>query len=246
VEDYFDFDIRVLDIEKRLTDRDLAEFFSDKNSNRFRAMSFREPFQHYVDKVGLEQALENIGRMPEAVFSEFKKDLDKVLSKAIGVLDKGYKVDGLWLFGDLAYSQGLFFSPEFYEKHLFGFHKEVCYFFASYGIPAILHSDGNISTIIPQLIKAGFRALHPIQYSAGLDITDLKREYKKDIVFFGNFDIDMVRFPRDILKRSLIKRLDMCKEGGGYIFGLDGPLGPDVKVEDYQFIVETVKEHGRY
>jgi uroporphyrinogen decarboxylase len=122
----------------------------------------------------------------------------------------------------------------------------VCYFFASWGIPTILHSDGNISRIIPLLIKAGFRALHPVQYSAGLDIRDLKREYKRDVVFFGNFDIGILAYPREILETFLIERLDACKGDGGYIFGFDGPLGPDAKFEDYQFVLETVKAHGRY
>jgi hypothetical protein len=246
LEDYFDFDIRALDIERPVEDRDLSEFFSPRNKDRFMAISFREPFQRYVDKVGLERALENIGKRPKAVFAEFKSGLDEILSKVISILDKGYKFDGLWLFGDLAHGQDIFFSPEFYEKYLFGFHREVCYFFASWGIPTILHSDGNISRIIPLLIKAGFRALHPVQYSAGLDIRDLKREYKRDVVFFGNFDIGILAYPREILETFLIERLDACKGDGGYIFGFDGPLGPDAKFEDYQFVLETVKAHGRY
>ncbi len=246
LEDHFDFDIRVLDIEKPVKKEDLDSFFSRRNKDRFTAISFCEPFQRYVDKVGLERALEEIGKAPHEVFKSFKADLDRTLSKAISILDRGYEFDGLWLFGDIAHRQGLFFSPQFYEKYLFGFHKEICYFFASYGIPTILHSDGDISNIIPHLIKAGFRALHPVQYSAGLDIRDLKREYKKDIVFFGNFDLDILSLPRKALREVLVERLEMCKEGGGYIFGLDGPLGPDARFEDYQFVVKTVKEHGRY
>ena len=247
LDDYFDYDIRALGIEESVDDSGrLKKFFSDKNKDRFLAMSFSEPFQRYVARYGLEPALENIAKEPKSVFKEFKEDLDNILSRAIDILDRGYEFDGLWLFGDLAHAQGTFFSPEFYKKYLFCFHKEICYFFASYGIPTILHSDGNIAGIIPLLIEAGFKALHPVQYSAGLDIGKLKREYKKEMAFFGNFDIDMMNFPREKLKTMLLRRLDICKEGGGYIFGLDSPLGPRTNLEDYKFILDMVKKHGRY
>ena len=246
LDDYFDYDIRTLEIEKPIGDPDLKDFFSDRNKDRFLAMSFSEPFQRYVGRYGLETALENIAKDPKAVFKEFKEDLDIILSRALAILDKGYEFDGLWLFGDLAHDHGTFFSPEFYEKYLFCFHKEICYFFASYGMPTILHSDGNIAGIIPLLIEAGFKALHPIQYSAGLDIGKLKREYRKEVVFFGNFGIEMMNFPRAKLKDALLKRLEIYKEGGGYIFGLDSPLGPQTNLDDYKFMLDTVKEHGRY
>jgi hypothetical protein len=246
LEDHLNFDIRVLDIEEPVDENGIRDFFSGRNKERFLAVSFREPFQRYADEVGLETALEKIGKNPKEAVGKFKQDLDVKLSRALEILDKGYVFDGVWLFGDLAHEADLFFSCEFYERYLFGFHKEICYFFASHGIPTILHSDGNISKIIPLLIKAGFRALHPVQYSAGLNIIDLKRRYKNEIAFFGNFDIDTLRFPREALKDIMLERLDVCKEGGGYIFGLDGPIGPKTRMEDYEFVLDLVKEYGRY
>ena len=245
-EDYFDFDIKAFTIDEERTDSDLKNFFSEPNKERFLALSFSEPFERYAGTHSIEVARENIGKYPKEVFNEFKDDLDEVLSRAIGILDKGYEFDGLWLFGDIAHNRGLFFSHEFYEKHLFPYHKEICYFFASYGMPTILHSDGDVSDIIPSLIKAGVRALHPVPQSAGLDIKALKREYGKDMVLFGNFDPDIFRAPRKVLEELIPAHLDVCKEGGGYIFGLDSPLGPTTNIDDYGFILNLVKEYGRY
>jgi len=245
VEEYFGFDIRVWDLEDRVAESRVRDSF-DRYGDRFRVLSLREPFQRYADKVGLERALEEIGRNPEGVFAEFKRDLDPLLERALEIFDAGYEFDGLWLFGDLAHSRDLFFSPEFYEKYLFRFHKEICYFFASYGVPTVFHSDGNVARIIPLLIDAGVRALHPVQQSAGLEIGALKKEYGKDLVFFGNIDVDILRYPRKRLREILLTRLEVCKAGGGYIFGLDGPLGPDIALDEYRFVLETVKEHGRY
>jgi len=245
-EDFFDFDIRLLDIERDISEDALKHFFLGQHKNRFLAFSFREPFQRYADRVGLETALEHIGRDPRHVFAVFKKELDKTLTRAISILDRGYSFDGLWLFGDLAHTNGLFFSEEFYRRYLFPFHKEICYFFASYGIPTIMHSDGNISKIIPLLIEAGLRALHPLQATAGLDVKSLKKEYRNEIVFCGNFDLDLLRVPQEKARGIVIERLQAYKEGGGYIFGLDGPVSPDIDLDDYTFIIDLVKEYGKY
>ncbi|MFH1995672.1 MAG: uroporphyrinogen decarboxylase family protein [Candidatus Omnitrophota bacterium] len=245
-EEFFDFDIRLFDLEKKITKKRLDTFFSPALEDRFLALSFSEPFQKYADKVGLQNALEDVAKDPKRLFRAFKKDLDTTLTRAVGILDKGYRFDGLWLFGDLAHQRGPFFSEEFYRRYLFPFHKEISYFFASYGVPTILHSDGNITDFIPYLIEAGFRALHPLQASAGLDAAALKREYKNEIVLCGNIDITLAKTAGSAGKDRLIERVHSCKEGGAYIFGLDGPVGPDIGLEEYKLIQEIVKEHGKY
>lgn len=49
-----------------------------------------------------------------------------------------------------------------------------------------LHSCGSIHSILPDLIDAGVDIINPVQIgAAGMDPIGLKREYGKDIVFWG-------------------------------------------------------------
>lgn len=49
-----------------------------------------------------------------------------------------------------------------------------------------MHSCGGISELIPDFIDAGFDILNPVQCSAdGMDPLKLKKEFGKDIVFWG-------------------------------------------------------------
>ena len=49
-----------------------------------------------------------------------------------------------------------------------------------------LHSDGAIRSLIPDLIEAGVDALNPVQFTAeGMDIVELKREFGREIAFWG-------------------------------------------------------------
>ncbi len=49
-----------------------------------------------------------------------------------------------------------------------------------------IHTDGNVRDLIPQFIDAGFDVFNPVQWTCtGMDATQLKREFGKQLVFWG-------------------------------------------------------------
>ena len=144
----------------------------------------------------------------------------------------------------MAYKKGLFFSSAFYEDFLFPLHKEICSFSASKGLPVIIHSDGNLYSIISLLIEAGFSGLHPVESSAGMDLEELKNKYKNKMVFLGNFQLDLLRYDNIEEVLSTFKRkLDIAREGSGYIFGFESPIGEDIDINRYKTLLNIVKEY---
>ena len=50
----------------------------------------------------------------------------------------------------------------------------------------IMHSDGAILPVLPDLIDAGIDCLNPVQYTVrGIDPAALKKEFGGDITFLG-------------------------------------------------------------
>ncbi len=48
------------------------------------------------------------------------------------------------------------------------------------------HSDGAIFELIPEFIDMGIDILNPVQFTAsGMDLSRLKKEFGKDMVFWG-------------------------------------------------------------
>ena len=57
----------------------------------------------------------------------------------------------------------------------------------------VYHTCGSVVHLIPDLIEMGVDALNPIQVSAkGMDSKTLKREFGKDICFWGGIDTQRV------------------------------------------------------
>lgn len=212
-EEYFDYDIKLVDSNR-------------PGNGKFTAFSIQDPFQRACKAFGLEHTLKKMAWHPEDMLDWFENEADKIISGR-------YSADGIWLWSDIAYSGGLLFSTELYEKTLFPAHRRICQFFDSIGMPVIFHSDGDIRNIIPRLVDIRVRALHPLE---NMDMPWLKKEYGKDVVLFGN-----IQFDGDVRKQ-----IELAKEGGGYIYSLKGPVGNDINIEDYKKHIDVIKDTGRY
>ena len=85
-----------------------------------------------------------------------------------------------------------------------------------------IHSCGAIYPLIPEFIDAGFDVLNPVQCSAaGMDPRKLKREFGRQLVFWGG-GVDTQKTlpfgtPEEVY-REVRERIDIFAEGGGFVF----------------------------
>ncbi|MEA3305210.1 MAG: uroporphyrinogen decarboxylase family protein [Candidatus Omnitrophota bacterium] len=262
-QEYFDFDIRLFGFNQDFnpdsknavsfervnnvsTGESLKDNFEKSNlAMKFLTLSCMEPFEHIARAIGREKLLVLMAEDAGKAVRLFTDSSEFTLRICQSILDKGYCFDGAWLWGDLGYKKGLFFSTDYYNDYLFDFHKEFCGFFAKNNMPVIFHSDGNIRELMPRLIEAGIRAIEPLECGVGMDLAEIKREYGKDIVLFGG--IDELLFT-DIKKteEEIESKFGYLMKGGGYIYHADSPIPENVTFENYKKILELVKKYGTY
>lgn len=241
MEDYFGLDFKIFDIDSVIEGEIPENFKSDK----FTVLSFSEPFQRLCENSGLEETLRRLARSPK----DFKKDLmretEGILASLKLVFDRGLSFDGAWAWGDLAYNKRTYFSVDDYKKHLFPSHKEIFRFLNSKNLFVIFHSDGNIADFIPHLLEAGVRAFHPLEEKSHIDIDGLLKMHRKEMVFMGHVDIE--RFTRNReSSRELRDRIEILKENSFYIYQADYPITPNISLDDYRFVLESIKRYGAY
>jgi uroporphyrinogen decarboxylase len=103
--------------------------------------------------------------------------------------------------------------------------------------------------LIPDLIEMGVDALNPVQVSAkGMDSKTLKREFGKDICFWGAIDTQRVLpfgTPDDV-KAEVERRIDDLGPGGGYVLCAVHNIQADVSPENICTMYDTGREYGRY
>lgn len=103
-----------------------------------------------------------------------------------------------------------------------------------------MHSCGDITEFLPDLIDVGLDVLEPVQPCMNLDL--LKKEYGKDLVFFGGIDTqELLPYgsPEDV-KEMAVETIRTLGKGGGYIIAPSQEIMNDVPLENIVALVETI------
>lgn len=186
---------------------------------------------------------------------EVEKLLDALMERHLAALEKvcaavGDVVDILRFGDDLGTNDGPFMSPEIYRKLFKPRHTQLCdYVHKHSGMKTFLHSCGSLRALMPDLIEAGYDILNPVQTTArGMDPVELKREFGRDITFWGggcNTRWVLNRAAPDEVYDYVSRTLDIFMPGGGYVFNTEHNIMPDVPPENILAMYKAVHDFGK-
>ncbi|MCL7453946.1 MAG: uroporphyrinogen decarboxylase family protein [Anaerolineae bacterium] len=155
-------------------------------------------------------------------------------------------LDGMVIWGDVAYRKDVFFSPDYWRRYYKPGLKamvDVCH---EHGLPVIYHGCGNVSRIFEDYIEIGIDGYNPLEAKAGLDVVDLRRKYGHQMAFCGNMNvIEWADCTPEELRGIVLRKLNAAK-GGGLIFQSDHSVPSNVSAENYEYVVNLVREYGQY
>ena len=195
---------------------------------------------------GYEASLMDLITEPEWMEEMFIQTTDLVISTLEYSISLGMKPDGLFMGEDLGDMRSTLFSPVIYKSILFPSHRRLADFLHKNSIHLIMHCDGKIDSLIPLFIEAGVDVLQPLQANTGLDVVKLKREFGKDITFFGNIGVESFCKGKTAIKDEIYRKITAAKEGQGYIYHSDHSIPPDVHYDTYKYCMELLDIVGRY
>ena len=185
----------------------------------------------YADELG--EAIQKIGA--------FYLEICKAQIQAA----EGY-LDGMVIWGDIAYKQGPFFDPEYWRKYYKPWVKAMVEYCHEHGLPVMYHGCGNVNTLFEDFIEMGIELYNPLEVKAGMDALKLRRKYDHRIGFCGNNDITVwERGDREEIRRNTLRILNAAK-GGGYVFQSDHSVSSGVSGHIYDYIMKLVRRYGTY
>jgi len=157
--------------------------------------------------------------------------------------------DGMWMFEDLGFTNGLFASPKTVRELLLPYYSEMVSFFKEeYGLPMLLHTCGDIREAVPIIIEAGFDCLQPMEAKAGCDVLDFADTYGNRLAYMGNINVQVLNTnDRDKVREEVMGKMGgMIERRMPYTLHSDHSIPPDVRMATYEYMLELHAEHGRY
>lgn len=195
--------------------------------------------------IGTETMLIALVENPDWCRDMFSTMLEFNLCLFDKIWDAGYQFDSVFWPDDMGYKQNQFFSLDTYRSVLKPFHQRAIDWAHEKGCKTHLHSCGDVSRFIPELIDMGVDALNPLEVKAGMNPIQLKKDYGKDLVLHGGINAVLWDKPNEI-KAEMERLIPVLKENGGYVFSSDHSVPDSVSLEDFRGIVNLAKELGTY
>jgi uroporphyrinogen decarboxylase len=114
-------------------------------------------------------------------------------------------------------------------------------------VKVMLHSDGAITKLLPDIIALGVDVLHPLEPLPANDLVALKEQFGKQISFLGGIDIShAMPGSRQGVRAETRQRIAQLAPGGGYILAPSNHLQADVTEENVVELFHSAYEFGQY
>lgn len=181
------------------------------------------------------------------------KFLDKLVEFHLSNLEKflsvvGRHIDIIGFGDDLGMQTGPQISPQTYREFFKPGHS-ILWNKAKEIFPHLkvsLHCCGSIYSLLPDLIEAGLDIINPVQISAkDMDLNTLKKEFGKDMVFWGGGCDTRQILPygsKKEIKEHVKNNIAIMSPGGGFVFQQVHNILANVPPENIAVMFMAVRE----
>jgi uroporphyrinogen decarboxylase len=154
-------------------------------------------------------------------------------------------VDMIWTGDDVGSQNQMMISPAMWRKYL---KPRMANFISELKainpkIKIAYHSDGNVESIIPELIEIGVDVLNPIQ-PASMNPAKIKKEYGNKLCFWGTIDEQQTLpfgTPGDVIN-EVNQRLETVGFDGGLILAPTHHVQLDTPLENFWAMVNSITQ----
>ncbi len=144
------------------------------------------------------------------------------------------RVKIVWGSDDMGFRGGLLCSPEDMRGFVLRGHAEMAAMSHAAGRPYLLHSCGNLASILEDLIEdVKIDAKHSFEDTIE-QVTEAKERYGDRIALLGGIDVDFLcRASEDEVRGRVRQTLEICMPGSGYCLGTGNSVANYIPLTNY-------------
>ncbi|MHA1681091.1 MAG: uroporphyrinogen decarboxylase family protein [Promethearchaeota archaeon] len=202
-------------------------------------------FENLCELFGYETLFHLLLKEPVFIRKVVKDMSDYSIAVARRLLADGAQV--IYMTDDLGQKGRMLISPRMYRKFFKPSIKKFCDAVHREGGKVMMHSDGYLLDVVPDLIESGVDALHPWESDAGMDIFSGKKRWDSMLTLFGNVPIELLtRGTPGMVERYVMDLIRNVSPGGGYVISSSHSIVSTCKLENYLTMLKTVRKYGKY
>jgi uroporphyrinogen decarboxylase len=185
---------------------------------------------------GLDQILMDLILSPKVAHAIIERITEFQIAYHERILEQiGDLLDILMLADDYGTQSSLMMSQNHFQEFFRQPTRRLIDLGKKHGLKILLHCDGSIGELVPELIEMGIDILNPIQnVGLGMDPKELKKEFGMDLCFHGGIDTQEIlpRLSAEELAKDVREKIVTLGKGGGYILSPTHMIQLDVPLEN--------------
>jgi len=153
-----------------------------------------------------------------------------------------FPVDGLFFGDDWGCQKGLLMSPEIWREHIKPSLKKMFDIGHKQGYSIFIHSCGDISSILDDLIEIGLNVYNPFQPEV-VNVSEMIKNYSNKLAFYGGIGLQKtLPFGTEKeIEEEVENRLNLGKKYGGLIIAPSHDLPSDIPLQNIFLMLEKLK-----
>jgi uroporphyrinogen decarboxylase len=190
---------------------------------------------------GFEQFFMDIALDPGFVANLFDRITEIQLVLIQRMLELG--VDGGYFGDDYGAQKRLLFSPETWRRLVKPRLARLFAPFRARGLPVLMHSDGQIQQILPDLVEIGLTSLNPVQPEV-LDHHWLHKQFHGKLSFYGGISTQTVLpygSPNEVRQAVAACRQTLAPDGTGLLLAPSHRLMTDIPMGNVEAMLEAFR-----
>lgn len=156
-------------------------------------------------------------------------------------LDLG--VDGAYFGDDYGAQKNLLFSPRMWRTFMKPRLARLFAPFRERGLPVLMHSDGQIQKILPDLVEIGLTTLNPVQPEV-LDHAWLRENFGGELAFYGGISTQTVLpygSPDEVKTAAAECAAALAPDGTGLLIAPSHRMMSDIPMANVEAMLEAFK-----
>ncbi|MBN1689613.1 MAG: hypothetical protein JW901_01165 [Dehalococcoidia bacterium] len=176
------------------------------------------------------------------------EQLTRIAEHAVGLCAAHPGAGAIFYSDDLGFKGGTILSPRFLRKYYMPRLKRISDACHRHGKLFLLHSCGQVMSIMDDLIDAGIDARHSFEDTI-LPVEKWYDKFHDRLAILGGVDMDlMANGTAEQVAQRTRRILEHCAPGGGYCMGTGNSVANYVKIENYYAMLDETRrwneEHG--
>lgn len=198
-------------------------------------------YERYWCLRGMENSMLDFMLYPDFCKELLGKIADFNIAVIKNVVDRYPEVDGIYFGDDWGAQNGLQMGKELWMEFIYPEVKRMYTNTRELGKYQLIHSCGDISEIIPELIEAGVHCINPFQPEV-LDVDGLINTYRGKVAFHGGLSTQKTLPYGTVeeVQQETRHLLELGKEGG-YIFCPSHATEGDTPIENIVAFIDLIK-----